>query len=89
MIWGVCFETWKYFMALSEQVGFEVETFFGSEIIKHFIKIPRLERIHTDWIIVLRKRNEQIFPFKVAVVVANYGLIPLTAPCKALCSSES
>ena len=34
---------------------FEVETYFGSEIIKHFIKVPREERINTDWTLVLKK----------------------------------
>ena len=52
---GVVFETWKYLMSLCSEVGFEVESYFGSEIIKHFIKVPRTERINTDWIIILRK----------------------------------
>ena len=34
-------------MNLSKTIGFEIETYFGSEIIKHFIKIPRKERINT------------------------------------------
>ncbi len=52
---GFNFENWKYLMNLSERVGFKVNIYFGSEIIKHFIKIPRDERINTDWIIVLEK----------------------------------
>lgn len=52
---GKLFENWKYFMPIAENIGFEVETYFGSEIIKHFVKMPRKERIHTDWILVLRK----------------------------------
>ncbi|MDJ0845414.1 hypothetical protein [Crocosphaera sp.] len=52
---GVTFENWKYIMSLAEQIGFIVETYFGSEIIKHFIKVPRDERINTDWIVVLKK----------------------------------
>ena len=52
---GQLFENWKYLMPIAENVGFEVETYFGSEIIKHFIKVPRGERINTDWILVLRK----------------------------------
>ena len=52
---GVTFENWKYIMILAEQIGFTVETYFGSEIIKHFIKVPRDERINTDWIVVLKK----------------------------------
>lgn len=49
------FETWKYLMPLAEQIGYSVECYFGSEIIKHFIKVPREERINTDWVLVLRK----------------------------------
>jgi DNA modification methylase len=52
---GHLFENWRYLMPIAENVGFEVETYFGSEIIKHFIKVPRAERINTDWILVLRK----------------------------------
>jgi len=52
---GELFENWKYIMRLAEKVGFTIENYFASEIIKHFIKVPREERINTDWIIVLRK----------------------------------
>jgi DNA modification methylase len=52
---GFNFENWKYLMRISERVGFKVENYFGSEIIKHFIKVPRDERINTDWIIILEK----------------------------------
>ena len=52
---GQLFENWKYLMPLAENVGFEIETYFGSEIIKHFIKVPRGERINTDWVLVLKK----------------------------------
>jgi DNA modification methylase len=52
---GYNFESWKYLMNISERVGFKVDNYFGSEIIKHFIKVPRDERINTDWIIVLEK----------------------------------
>jgi len=49
------FETWRYLMPLAEQIGYSIECHFGSEIIKHFIKVPREERINTDWVIVLQK----------------------------------
>lgn len=49
------FENWKYLMAIGKQIGFKIESYFGSEIIKHFIKVPRRERINTDWVIALRK----------------------------------
>lgn len=52
---GRLFENWKYLMSMAEALGFTVETYFGSEIIKHFIKAPRGERINTDWILVLQK----------------------------------
>jgi len=52
---GNTFENWKYIMKLSQKIGFEIESYFTSEIIRHFIKVPRTERINTDWIIVLRK----------------------------------
>lgn len=52
---GELFENWKYLMNISGSIGFIVENYFGSEIIKHFIKVPREERINTDWVIVLKK----------------------------------
>lgn len=52
---GYSFESWRYLMPIAEAIGFEIETYFGSEIIKHFIKVPRGERINTDWILVLKK----------------------------------
>jgi len=52
---GELFESWKYIMNLAEKTGFKIENYFASEIIRHFIKVPREERINTDWIIVLRK----------------------------------
>jgi AraC-like DNA-binding protein len=52
---GELFENWKYIMSLAEKAGFTVENYFASEIIKHFIKVPREERINTDWILVLQK----------------------------------
>lgn len=51
------FENWKYIMSMAIEMGFEVENCFASEIIKHFIKVPREERINTDWILVLKKNN--------------------------------
>ena len=52
---GHNFESWKYLIEIAERNNFKLETYFGSEIIKHFIKIKRDERINTDWIIILRK----------------------------------
>ncbi|MBM3237786.1 site-specific DNA-methyltransferase [Candidatus Poribacteria bacterium] len=53
---GEVFENWLYIMKLAEELGFKLETYFASEIIKHFIKVPREERIDTDWILVLQKK---------------------------------
>jgi ubiquinone/menaquinone biosynthesis C-methylase UbiE len=53
---GNNFESWKYLIEIAKRNNFELEAYFGSEIIKHFIKIKRDERINTDWIIVLRKK---------------------------------
>ncbi len=52
---GHVFENWKYIMRIAENIGFNLETYFASEIIRHFIKVPREERINIDWVIVLRK----------------------------------
>ena len=49
------FENWKYLIEIANNIGYDTELYFGSEIIKHFIKVPREERINTDWLIVLRK----------------------------------
>jgi len=49
------FETWKYLILIAERLGYTTETWFASEIIKHFIKVPRTERINRDYIIVLKK----------------------------------
>ncbi|HOQ17855.1 DNA methyltransferase [Acetomicrobium sp.] len=53
---GEVFENWKYIISMAENIGFVLENYFASEIIKHFIKVPREERIDTDWILVLTKR---------------------------------
>jgi DNA modification methylase len=54
---GVEVESWRYIARLGERSGYELETHFSSEIIRHFIKVPRTERIMRDWVIVLRKRT--------------------------------
>lgn len=52
---GEVSENWRYVMKLAKRVGFSIENYFASEIIRHFIKVPRKERINTDWILVLKK----------------------------------
>ncbi len=51
----IIFETWKYLIPLAEQVGFKLDKWYASEIIKHFIKVPRNERINRDYIIEFTK----------------------------------
>ncbi|MHA1135232.1 MAG: DNA methyltransferase [Candidatus Thorarchaeota archaeon] len=36
-------------------VGFELETQFFSKLIRHFIRIPRKERMHGEWVLILKK----------------------------------
>lgn len=52
---GVKIETWNYLRDLADRVGFKTEGYFASEIIKHFIKIPRKEQIKTEWVLILKK----------------------------------
>lgn len=47
--------SYAYLMAVAERTGWEVETYFASEVIRHYIKVPRKERITTDWVLVLRR----------------------------------
>jgi DNA modification methylase len=54
---GEIFKNWSYIMRIAKEEGFEVESYFASEVIRHFIKIPREERIDTDWILILRKEG--------------------------------
>jgi hypothetical protein len=44
-------------MEMGEEIGLEIESYFASEIIRHFIKVPREERIQNDWIIVFKKQT--------------------------------
>jgi DNA modification methylase len=50
--------THTYLMAVAERTGWTIETYFASEVIRHFIKVPRKERINMDWVLVLRRRPE-------------------------------
>jgi DNA modification methylase len=47
--------THAYLLQVAERVGFRVETYFASEVIRHYIKVPRKERINQDWVLVLRR----------------------------------
>jgi len=55
LIRQIPFETWKYLMAYAPELGYDIESHFVSEIINHYIKVPRKERINDDHIIILRK----------------------------------
>ncbi|MCY4171157.1 MAG: DNA methyltransferase [Bacteroidetes bacterium] len=56
LIREIPFETWKYLMSYAPELGYDVECHFVSEIINHYIKVPRKERINDDHVIVLRKQ---------------------------------
>ncbi|MXX21419.1 MAG: site-specific DNA-methyltransferase [Cenarchaeum sp. SB0661_bin_35] len=55
MIRGTPFESWKYFIPMAESVGFTTTLHFESEIINHYIKVPRKKRITSDHILVFQK----------------------------------
>ncbi len=42
-------------IAVSDDVGFELDRMFFSGLIRHFIRIPRKERMSGEWVIILRK----------------------------------
>lgn len=39
----------------TSRVGFELEKQFFSKLIRHFIRIPRRERMHGEWVLIFRK----------------------------------
>ena len=53
---GHTFETWRYLLDIAPILGYQVDSWFVSGIINHFIKVPRKERIDDDYVLVLRKR---------------------------------
>ncbi len=53
---GHTFETWRYLLDIAPMLGYQVDSWFVSGIINHFIKVPRKERIDDDYVLVLRKR---------------------------------
>jgi len=53
---GVLVKSQEILAEIAESsVGFELETQFFSKLIRHFIRIPRKERMHGEWILVLKK----------------------------------
>ena len=54
---GVTVESHKILteIATSSEIGFDIERSFFSGLIRHFIKIPRRERMHGEWVIILQK----------------------------------
>lgn len=55
VIRGHRIKTHEFFMEMANDIGFEIDNYFVSEIIRHFIKVPRKERINDDWVIIFRK----------------------------------
>jgi DNA modification methylase len=47
--------THRFLGAVGERVGFETETYFASQVIRHYIKVPRKERIAEDWVLVFKR----------------------------------
>lgn len=47
--------THRYLMGVAERAGLDTETYFASGVIRHYIKVPRKERINEDWVLVFRK----------------------------------
>jgi DNA modification methylase len=47
--------THRYLTSVAERAGLETETYFASGVIRHYIKVPRKERINEDWVLVFRK----------------------------------
>lgn len=47
--------THRYLMGVAERAGMEIDTYFASGVIRHYIKVPRKERINEDWVLVFRK----------------------------------
>lgn len=52
---GEVFENWKYILELAKNIGFSQETYFSSEIIRHFMRFNKKDKINKDWVIVLKK----------------------------------
>ena len=52
---GHTLETWRYLLDVAPALGYQVDSWFVSGIINHFIKVPRKERIDDDYVLVLRK----------------------------------
>ena len=45
-------------IAISPETGFELERSFFSGLIRHFIRIPRKERMSGEWVLILRKPHQ-------------------------------
>jgi len=56
LIRGVQVKSHEILVEIAESsVGFELEKQFFSKLIRHFIRIPRKERMPGEWILVLKK----------------------------------
>ena len=55
LVRGHAFESWRYLRDAAPHLGYSIDTWFVSEIINHFIKVPRKERIEDDIVLVLEK----------------------------------
>lgn len=55
LVRGHVFESWRYLRDAAPRLGYKIDTWFVSEIINHFIIVPRAERIEDDYVLVLEK----------------------------------
>ena len=55
LVRGHVFESWRYLQDAAPRLGYKIDTWFVSEIINHFIIVPRAERIEDDYVLVLEK----------------------------------
>ena len=55
LVRGHVFESWRYLRDAAPSLGYKIDTWFVSEIINHFIKVPRQERIEDDYVLALEK----------------------------------
>jgi DNA modification methylase len=56
LIRGVRVKSHEILAEIAESsISFELEKIFFSKLIRHFIRIPRRERMHGEWVLILRK----------------------------------
>ena len=59
VIRGHMIPTHQILMDIAQSLGYKIENYFCSEVIRHFIKVPRKERIHNDWIMIFQSPSSK------------------------------